>query len=61
MWDHEILYTDRSSMDEQLLMWQFLSKTENTNMAAVWVLKFIVGFVETTHEPLHLDKWTLVF
>jgi hypothetical protein len=34
-WDHEILYTDISSKDEQLLMRQFLSKTENTNMAAV--------------------------
>jgi hypothetical protein len=29
-------------------------------MAAVWMLKFIVCSVETTHEPLHLDKWTLV-
>jgi hypothetical protein len=29
-------------------------------MAAVWMLKFIVCFVETTHEPLHSDKWTLV-
>jgi hypothetical protein len=26
-------------------------------MAAVWMLKFIVCFVETTHELLHLDKW----
>jgi hypothetical protein len=26
-------------------------------MAAVWMLKFIVCFVETTHEPLNLDKW----
>jgi hypothetical protein len=34
-WDHEILYTDRSSKDEQLLIRQFLSKTKNTNMAAV--------------------------
>jgi hypothetical protein len=25
-------------------------------MAAVGMLKFIVCFVETTHEPLHLDK-----
>jgi hypothetical protein len=33
--DHEILYTDRSSKDEQLLIRQFLSKTKNTNMAAV--------------------------
>jgi hypothetical protein len=34
-WDHEILYTDRSSEDEQLLTVPFLSKTKNTNMAAV--------------------------
>jgi hypothetical protein len=30
----EILYPDRSSKDEQLLMRPFLSKTTNTNMAA---------------------------
>jgi hypothetical protein len=29
-------------------------------MAAVWMEKFIVCSVETTHEPLHLDKWTSV-
>jgi hypothetical protein len=23
------------------------------------MLKFIVCFVETTHEPLHLDRWSL--
>jgi hypothetical protein len=34
-WDHEILYADRSSKDEQLLIRPFLSKTKNTNMAAV--------------------------
>jgi hypothetical protein len=33
-WEHEILYTDRSSKDEQLLTRPFLSKTKNTNMAA---------------------------
>jgi hypothetical protein len=27
-WEHEILYTDRSSKDEQLLMRQFLSKNK---------------------------------
>jgi hypothetical protein len=32
---HGLLYTDRSSKDEQLLMRPFLSKTKNTNMAAV--------------------------
>jgi hypothetical protein len=59
-WDYEIVYTDRSSKDEQLLIRPFLSKTKNTNMAAVWMLKFVVCFVETIREPLHLDKWTLV-
>jgi hypothetical protein len=34
-WDHEILYTDRSSNDEQLLIKPFLSQTKNTNMTAV--------------------------
>jgi hypothetical protein len=32
---HEILFTDRSSTDEQLLIRPFLLKTKNTNMAAV--------------------------
>jgi hypothetical protein len=43
-WDHEILYTDRSSKDEQILIISFSSKTKNTNMTAVWMLKFIVLF-----------------
>jgi hypothetical protein len=55
-WDHESLRTDRSSKDEQLIIRLFLSKTKNTKMAAVRMLKFIVGFVETTHEPLHFHK-----
>jgi hypothetical protein len=32
--EHEILCTDRSSKDEQLLVRPFLSKIKNTNMAA---------------------------
>jgi hypothetical protein len=51
----KFFYTDRSSKDEQLLIRQFLLKTESTNMAAAWMLKFIFGFVETTHEPLYLE------
>jgi hypothetical protein len=35
MWDHGILYTDRSSKDEQLLIRPVLSKTKNTNIATV--------------------------
>jgi hypothetical protein len=32
--DHDILYTDRPTKDEQLLIRPFLSKTKNTNLAA---------------------------
>jgi hypothetical protein len=35
MWDYEMLYTDRSSKDEQFSIRPFLSKTKNKNMAAV--------------------------
>jgi hypothetical protein len=34
-WDHDILYTDRSSKDEQLLKIPLLSKKIKTNMAAI--------------------------
>jgi hypothetical protein len=56
-WDHEILYTDRSSNDEQLLIGPFLSKTkkyEHGGRLNVKIHSFF--YVETTHEPLHLDK-----
>jgi hypothetical protein len=33
MWDHEILYADRPSEDEQLLIIPHLWKNKNTNMA----------------------------
>jgi hypothetical protein len=33
MWDHGILYYDRSSEDEKLLKDHFCKKTKNTNMA----------------------------
>jgi hypothetical protein len=56
MWDHGILYSDRPSEDEQLLLRPLLWKTKNTNMAGGWNLKFTLGFMETTHEPLHLRQ-----
>jgi hypothetical protein len=34
-WDHEILYYDRSSEDEQLLIRQFLRETKNMKVAEV--------------------------
>jgi hypothetical protein len=40
MWDHEILYADRSSKDKQLLVTPPLrKKTKNTNMAGSWMFK----------------------
>jgi hypothetical protein len=34
-WEHEILYTDRSSKDEQLSIRPFLLETKNTNMVTI--------------------------
>jgi hypothetical protein len=34
---HEILYADKSSKDEKLLMISLLRKTKNTNMASGWI------------------------
>jgi hypothetical protein len=45
--DHEILFYDRSSEDEQLLIMPLLRKTKT------------FFFMITTHEPLHLDKWRI--
>jgi hypothetical protein len=52
MWDHEILYADRSSDDEQLIIDHFCGGKK----AGRWNLKFIFYFMEITHEPLHLHK-----
>jgi hypothetical protein len=60
MWDHEILYADRSWEDEQLLGRLLLLETENMNTAGSWNLKFIFHLMETTDELLHLDKWSFV-
>jgi hypothetical protein len=38
----------------------FVKKKKKTNMTAVWMLKFIVCFVEKTHKSLHEDNRTLV-
>jgi hypothetical protein len=59
-WDQNILYANRCSEDEQLLLRQFLWKIKNMNMAGSWSLKFTFCFMETTHELLHLDKRSLV-
>jgi hypothetical protein len=29
-------------------------------MEGGWKLKFIFNFMEITHEPVHLEKWSLV-
>jgi hypothetical protein len=38
-WGHNILYADRSSEGEQLLIWPLLRETKNTYMAGSWKLK----------------------
>jgi hypothetical protein len=56
MWDSKIVYADRSSKDEQLLMLPLLWKAKNMNMAGSWKLKFTFYFMERTHEPLLLQS-----
>jgi hypothetical protein len=60
MWDHIILYSDRSSEDEQLLMRPLMRESKNINMASGWMVKFTFYFMNRTHEPLHLVKWSFV-
>jgi hypothetical protein len=54
------LYSDRSSEDKQLFIRSFLRETKNTNMAGGWMLKQTYCLMETTHEPLQLDKRNVV-
>jgi hypothetical protein len=42
--------------DEQLLIRPLLRECGNMNMAGGRKLKFTFYFMESTHEPLHLDK-----
>jgi hypothetical protein len=55
MWDHKILYTNRSSEDEQLLIRPLLRESKNTHKSGSWKLKFAFYFIDRTHELLHLD------
>jgi hypothetical protein len=68
-WDHETLYTDRSTKDKQLLVWPLLRKTKNMNKAGSWKLKFTVygafeygvitkfwGYVGTNAELLYVHS-----
>jgi hypothetical protein len=59
-WNHEKLFADTSSKDEQFLIRPLLHNTNNTNMAGGWKLKFTFHFMEITHEPLQLDKLRFV-
>jgi hypothetical protein len=58
--DREILYAHISLKDEQLLIRPLLGKTKNTNMAGNWNVKLTFYFIEVAHEPLYLDKLSLV-
>jgi len=55
-----LLYSDRSFMNEQLLISQFLWEIKSVNVEGGWKLKFIFCFMETAHTPLYLDKWSLI-
>jgi hypothetical protein len=33
---------------------------KNTNVEGRWKLELIFSFMEKTHEPLHLSKWSLI-
>jgi hypothetical protein len=57
-WDHDILYADRSSEDEELVIKPLLWKTKNTKIASGGKLKFTFYSVERTHEPLRLNEWS---
>jgi hypothetical protein len=60
-WDHEMLSADGPSKDKRLLVRSFLlKKTGNTNAESGLKLKLIFYFVSTIHEPLHVDKLSLV-
>jgi hypothetical protein len=59
-WDHEILYADRASECEQILIRPLSRETKNTNIVGGWHLKYEFNFIERTHEMLHLDKRGLV-
>jgi hypothetical protein len=59
-WDHTILCADRSLKDEQLLITSLLQDSKNMNVASCSNLKIIFYFMETTHELLHLVKWSFL-
>jgi hypothetical protein len=58
MWDDTIFYSDRYLEYEQLLMRPRLQESKNINMASGWMVQFTFLFMERTHEPLHLVKWS---
>jgi hypothetical protein len=39
----------------------FSEKTIFTNVAVSWKLKFMFYFMEMSHEPMHSDKWSLLW
>jgi hypothetical protein len=53
------LYADRASKDEQHCMRMFFVEKDE-KASADWMLQFVICFMETTHEPLQLDKWSLI-
>jgi hypothetical protein len=56
MWGHEVLYADRSSKDEQIVIRLFFVWGGGNMWWGRWELKLIFSFMETGDELLHLDK-----
>jgi hypothetical protein len=53
-------YAERSLRGWTNLIRPLLRKSKSMDMAGGWKLKFALYFMEKTHEPLHLDKWSFV-
>jgi hypothetical protein len=51
-----MLYSDRSSEDEQLLMRPSLVKDEEYEHGGRLIFKLTFCYMDTTQEPLHLDR-----
>jgi hypothetical protein len=60
IWDHKMLYADRSLEDGQVLIGSLLQKFKNMNTAGVRMLKFTFYFMERTPKPFQLVRWSFV-
>jgi hypothetical protein len=55
-----MMFSGRSSEDNQLSTRTLCEKSESTNLEGSWKLKFIFCFMMTAHELLHFHKLSRV-